>query len=241
MPQDHDESFDSQTDDVSVEQETEEIAHSNGTSNRIAALEQNAQVQQLLMDPEIHAVLQARRQGKKVKIVEDSEESQANEAEEPDLTEGLPEGDPARETLSKVTKLINTKLSSKDRQIAEMAQKIQQLEGVATKVQERDIESQITQVQTKYKDFKTFSKPMVELSKQHPGLSVEDLYVLAKSRSGKLKMVEQGTFTERPTTQPSRSPVAARRNPTPQPPAPGRKGFEEIMARALKNAELGED
>lgn len=240
MPQSPDDFLDDQTEGLTTEQETEEISHSNGTHNRIAALEQNAQVQQLLSDPEINAVLQARRQGKKIKI-EEVVESQAEDTSENDLINDLPENDPARETLGKVTKLINNKISAKDQQIAQMAEQIKRLEGVANVVQERDVSEQITKVQSKYKDFKDYSKPMVELSTKHPGLSVEDLYVLAKSRSGKLKMVEQGTFTERPTQQPTRSANAARRNPQAAPPPPTKKGFADILSRALKNTELGED
>lgn len=239
MPQNHEE-FEDQNENLSTEQETEEIAHSNGTANRIAALEQNAQVQQLLNDPEIHAVLQARRAGKKIKITEEVEE-QVDETPEIDLTEGLEANDPARGTLEKVSKLITARTSAKDRQIAELAQQVEQLKGVADKVIERDVTEQITKVQNKYKDFKDYAPEMSKLSQQHAGLSAEDLYVLAKSRAGKLKMVEQGTFTERPTQQPQRSASSARRNTPPAPARPTRAGFQEIMARSLKNASLGED
>lgn len=234
-----DNELDAQQDDtnLSASEETEEIAHSNGTATRVARLEANQQALQLLSDPDIAAVVRARQAGKQVKVEE------VNETPEPepevDITEGLAEDDPARQTLGKISKLINSKLSSKDSEIEQLKSRVEQLQGVADAITARDVNDQLKATMSKYKDFTQYRDSMVQLSKQHPGLKVEDLYVLAKSRAGKLKMVEQATATERPSSQPQRS--ASRRNtPAPKPP-PGRKGFDQILAEKLSNLDLGGD
>ncbi len=236
MPRDE-ENFETETQDadLSTEQETEEIAHTNGTANRLAQIEQNQQMLAMLSDPDIHAVIQAKRAGKAVKVME--AEAKAEEPE-PDLAEGIEDTDPVRPTLQKISTHIDKRVGARDAKIQELEAKVAELSQVADTVRERDVNDQISKAQSKFKDFKDFRDPMVKLSGQFPGLSVEDLYVLAKSRSGKLKQVEQGTFTERPTAQPSRSSLAARRNPAAPAPSPGKKGFEQILAKALKSADF---
>lgn len=239
MPQDRDD-LESQTDlegDVSTESETDNIVHSNGTGSRLAAIEQNQQMLALMNDPDIHAVIQARRAGKQVKVVEAVEET-TTEPEPEDLTTGLEDTDPVKPTLQKIGSHIDKRVSARDAEIDQLKAKVAELSQIADVVRERDVTDQITKVSSKFKDFKDFRDPMIKLSGQYPGLSVEDLYVLAKSRSGKLKLVEQGTFTERPTAQPQRSSATARRNPAAPSPAPGKKGFEEILARAFKNTDI---
>lgn len=220
----------------STEQETDEVIHSNGeTNSRLERLEQNNQVLQLLADPEIRAVVEAKRAGKKVKVTEDAEAPQ--ETEEVSLTEGLEESDPTRPTLEKIQKLVKGGMSAKDAEIEELKARLAQVEGFAGKQQEREIISQIEQAKSKYKDFSRYDKEILGLNQKHPGLNVDQLYVLAKQSKGQLKMVEQATAQEKPTHQPARSNREAKIVARPM----GKKGFAELLRESLKEKDLSLD
>ncbi len=237
MPQDPDDLTTDQ--ELDAQQETEQISHSNGDSNRIAAIERNQQVLSLLADPAINQVIQARRAGKPVRVIEDTAETPEPEVDPVDeLTSGLEADDPSRETLGKIGKVMGAKLSSRDAEIAELKAQVQQLSGVAQEVQRRDVSDQVAKAQSKFKDFAQYKDTMVELSTKHPGLGVEELYLVAKNKAGKLKLVEQATFSEKPTQHPPRSTSSARRGTPTPPPAQGRKGFNDILTRALKDIDL---
>lgn len=226
--------------DVDPSQETEEISHTNGAlDNRMKAIEENQQIMQLLNDPAIREVVSARQQGRQVKVVADAQEEveAADETPEPSLTDGLEDSDPTKATLSRIEAALKRREEKFHAKIAEQNQTIAQLSAVAQEVKHRDVKEQVSGAQKKYKDLAEFKTPMIELSNKFPGLGVEQLYVLAKHNAGKLKMVEQATFSEKPTAQPSRSANSARGRQKPQ---NGRQGFSNMLGDVLKNLELSD-
>lgn len=215
-------------------QETEQISHTNGEmTNRVKALEENNAVLQLLAVPGVREAIEASRAGKKVKVEIETEVEPPQE-EEVSLTEGLEETDPARPTLDRIQKLVTSKMDRKDAEIEQLKSRLAQVETVASVVQKRDVEDQVTSAQTKYKDFPKYKSEMIKLSGQNPGLKVDQLYILAKHNSGNLKMVEQMTAQERPSHQPPRQ----ARDPKAPPIQHGKKGFTQLLQERLKSLDL---
>lgn len=212
-----------------AEDTNEEVSHTTTSPDileRLKSIESSLTVQQLLQDPAIRAAIEAKARGEAPKSEPKEEES--------DLTKDLPEDDPARKVFERLDKYLSQKLDSK---LKVLDDRIKSIEGVATEVQRRDVMDQVTKARSKYKDFDHYKSSMLQLSASFPGLNVEDLYLLAKSRAGKLRLAEAATFSEKPTSQPTRV------KPKPQKPADrprGRRGFNEILGEALQGLSLSE-
>lgn len=217
-----------QNPDAGEGNEDEEIVHTNDQSAANAQLAaQNQQLLGILADPDILRVYNAKKAGKPVTISDTPEPDPEPEPED-DLTAGLDDNDPSKKILETITKLIDTKLN---KALEPLSGQLDSVRSVTEQVQRQEVTSQITKAQEKYKDFGEYKTKMLELSKENPSLAVEDLYILAKNRAGKLRMVEQVTTTERPTHQPNRSSKPGGKQPPPRP--AGRKGFTDMLAESL--------
>lgn len=224
--------------ELNVEQGEEEIVHEgdNGHENRIKALEsatRNNEAQtaltQLLSDPEVAAVVRAKRAGKPVKVTE-AVEAEASEEKE----EGLESDsdDPQVQLLDKVSKLFDAKLA---KALEPMQQRLEQVGSVAEEVTKRDVNDQIATTKKKYPDFDKYGKEVLELSQANPALGVEQLYLLARHKKGNLRLMEQATASEKPTQQPRRQ---AKPGGTPPPRPQGRKGFGQILEGYFKDVSI---
>lgn len=231
MPGDQDTT---QTDET-LETPTEEISHDNGVADRIARLEQQQALNHVLSDPDVRAVIDAKRQGKKIKVAEDAGEAPA-ETPEPSVADDLPADDPMRETLSRIDKMLKTRIGAA---VEPLSKRLEGVESLASEVQKKDVSSQVAAAKAKYKDLDQFKTEMVELSRDNPTLGVEDLYILAKHRSGKLRQAETATFTEKPT-QHTTKPAPKNKQTTSTPRPQGRKGFSQILSGALNELDLSE-
>lgn len=236
------EEIDSQIDDLESDVTAdEEVSHENGTPNRLAALQakQNeAALTQLLADKDIQAVIAARRAGKTVKISEEvAEKIEDAQDEVEDLTAGLDDKDPLKKTLGSIQKILTQGLKGLESRFDD---RLKSVEHVSEEVKRRDVTDQIATVAKKYRDFKDFREPMVELSKQHPGLGVEDLYILSKNRAGKLRLAESATFSEKPSAfslpgGPAKRAEVKKDRPN------GRQGFTQILREGLSRLDVGGD
>lgn len=212
-----------------------EVETPDPSEERLRRLEENAQVNQLLADPEIRAVIEARQAGKRVKVTSDEGETEP-EAEAP-IYGDLAEDDPIRKTLEQVDKLISTKL---DRVLGPLAQRLAGVENLATEVKAKDLKTEVRELRGKYQDFNEYGTKMMDLAKAQPGLGVEELYLLAKHRSGKLSVSKPSTFSEKPTSQVSARTSKPTRKPTDPPRSQGRKGWNEILGEALGRLDLSQ-
>lgn len=230
----------SQTDETSVSEGTagddEQIEHSNGTEERIRRLEEaqgsnqaREVLNRLLADPDVSAVIRAKNSGKQVKISDAEPEATPEEPEEPAELRELPEDDPQRKLVGTVLKLMDAKLA---KVLSPLSEQLANVQNVADAVQRKDVTDAVASARQKYKDFDQFRDQILELSKTHEGLKVEDYYILAKHRAGKLRQVETVTQSEKPSSLPRRvgkpgtAPAAQKR---PQ----GRAGFQEILRDAF--------
>lgn len=201
-------------------------------TDRVNALEYQQKLNGLLADPEIQAVLAARQSGKKIKIA--SVEDEIEKVIPPELLDGLEDDDPTRKILEKLDGVLNQRLQDV---LEPLNNRLQRAEAVAEQVRQAELTTQVNSAASKYKDLSKYHGDMVSLAKQTPGLSVEELYLIAKNRKGKLQIAPDVTPLERPTSQPG-----ARRKTAEAPKIiHGRKGFDQMLSQALDKLNLNED
>lgn len=179
---------------------------------------------ELVSNPDVQAVLEAQKTGRKIKIVAEETAAEADEAEAETELEELEE--PVKKALKlidKKMKLITDPLNSK----------IATLESLAKTYEQQAVSSQIKNISGKHKDFNKYRKSMAKLVRDGAGagLSVEELYLVSKHRAGDLKPAEASTHSERPTPTPRRREAVAKRAETPR----GRRGWNMVLADALEN------
>lgn len=232
------EEFDSQVDELETEEGGEGITHENGAlNNRIKALEQNQALSAVLADPDVQKVLLAKQAGKKVQVsdlVEQEEEEQAEE--EPEEITTLDDKDPLKATLRTIDNLIQKRLGKVLESVTGLSERIEGVEGVAGSVQRKEVQQQIDAAKKKYQDFDEYKAQMLELTKANPGLGVEDLYLVAKSRAGKLKLDQPSTFTEKP--QGARRGTSVKPKTKQEARPKGRQGFSQMLQEALGDLDL---
>lgn len=215
--------------------ETEELEHEDGNgqlSNRMTRLEENSAALALLADPDVQNLLKLKNAGKTVKLIEDAGETEQVEEVDPaaEAIAGLEADDPLRKHYETVNKMLSVKEANLQKKLDQLNQRMDSVESVAGDVARKGVKEQVESAKSKYKDFGQYSKQMIELANKVQGLSVEELYVLAKQRSGKLKLSEGSTHSEKPTSQPAR---ITTKKPGAQARPPGRAGFKSFLAEAL--------
>lgn len=221
--------------DVSEGEEEIEHGETNGQlHNRMTKLEENNQMLQLLADPDIKKVHDLKRAGKPVNVSEAAHGNESEEESEPDpleeVTKDLAEDDPVRGMLNKVNTLLDRRLGKGMKAIEELSSRVQGVEGVAGDVARKEVKEQVNAAKAKYKDFAQFKNEIMDVANKVPGISVEEAYILAKSRSGKLKLNEGTTHSEKPTSQPRSRSTG---KPTTQARPQGRLGFKTFLGEAL--------
>lgn len=200
--------------------------------------DQSSVLNQLMSDPDVRRVLELKTSGKKV-FVSDTE-NKAEETEESTVESlgdelGLAKDDPARDLLSKLAPALDARDRKRQETLKELSARLQSVEALAGDVQKKEVVAQVEAVRSKYGDMKEYQQSMLELSKSNVGLSVEELYILSKLRSGKLKVGNTSTFSERPQNAPVKAPVEKKRS---EPLPPGKKGFDILLSEALGSLSL---
>jgi len=145
--------------DTSVEEgEGTQINH-EAQQERLARLEQGQVLAQLIADPEISAVIAAKRAGKGVKVNVEAEEAPVA---------GLDADDPVRATLSAVQTMLK-------QQLEPLTQRLAAVEGIAGKVERNEVSAQVAAARSKFKDLDQFKDEMVKISNEQPALNAEEL------------------------------------------------------------------
>jgi hypothetical protein len=106
-----------------------------------------------------------------------------------------------------------------------------QLAGVVAATQQQQkarVQGEIESVKAKYSDFDQMRPKMVELNKSIQGLTVEELYLMSKVRSGLPMVTQKQIETERPVEAPG-----ARREFKRPTNIRGRNGFAAVLDSAL--------
>lgn len=226
---------------VEVNEEDEEIQHSNGTESRLQRLEEaqgNNQAKEalnrIISDPDVMAVLKAKQAGKPVRVVDAEEEAEQEPDPAEEIVKGMAEDDPQKDLLGKISQLIDAKLEKSNKRFEEVESRLSETADVARAVKTEKVTNAVKAAREKFKDFDQYKDKMLALSEENPSLGVEDLYFVAKARAGKLRQVETVTESEKPTSQPRR---VAKPGTTPKR-APGRAGFSEILRDSFSRINL---
>jgi len=174
----------------------------------------------ILADPDVRALLQAKEQGKKVKVLEDAT---IEELPDPDLSDLDEESkDSLKKVFSYVKAALDIRLKPLQEQMSKVSQYVEVSEG--SKVKE-----EIASVRKKFSDFDDYRQDMVDINKVNPGLSVEELYFLAKTRkTGGFNVGAPKTDSERPQRSTARPAVVEKK-----PVRPGKRGFDDLLNEAL--------
>lgn len=205
-------------------------------------------IAQMVADPNMRAVLEARQRGEKIRIVrgdeaaptnqqqgvhntptEQSLNQQLNEPAEPDLDNLSPKD------LSKY--MIGQVLKSIKPMIEQALKPVQDRLGVVDQYVQKSaadgVNLQIEKVRSRYPDFDQYRQTMVHLSNDNPSLSVEELYIIAKTRSGQPLSAPTGLMSERPSTVAAKPQFRSN-----EPVQPGRAGFSALLERALSGRDI---
>jgi phosphoenolpyruvate carboxylase len=203
--------------------EDEPDYNEDNIAQKLAALEKktndSATLAKILADPDVRKVLEAKEKGRKISL-QDIDEKKVE----------VPEFDDEDELTSKVLKkvfgLIQTSVKPLEDKLANISSYVENTEG-------SKIKEEINAVRAKYPDFENYRETMVQLNRQNSGLSVEELYFLAKARKGSGFNVQNQTETERPRKTTAKPSVTNKKAAI-----PGKRGFDAMLNSALEDFEL---
>lgn len=199
-------------------------------SGQAAEIAKTQLMAQLAGDPDYRAVMDMKNRGVKFKLVPEGEAGSEPASNEKVEWDNLTNAQMAEKLPTVMTKQMKEVIEAA---MAPLHQKIQQLENVSQNIAAEKVQSQIAEVQKKYKDFDELRPMMIQLNQQKPGNDLEDLYWMARRRSGKPMVDAQPTATERPTTSTARPSPTVRKQPLP----PGKRGFSQLLDEALSKKE----
>jgi len=194
--------------EIQVDVDANKGTSEDNLQTKVSAMEQNQALMTLISDPDVQAVLEAKRLGKPVRI--NTEEEEPTQEDTPveeeikleDIGLNIEEDDPSKEFVDKLVKGVAQIVESRVNQVTD---RLSNLEALASSIQQQEASNQVTAAQKKYPDLARYKQKMLELSRSKgQGLTVEELYILAKHESGKLQVAKPAVFTERPSVQPMR-------------------------------------
>jgi hypothetical protein len=94
--------------------------------------------------------------------------------------------------------------------------------------QKDEVVSQVEQCRKKYRDFDQYGQEIYGLSQQNPGLSVEELYLVARTRKGGPALKDRRMESERPDSGPARTRTGQKTSM-----GSGLSGFRAALSSAL--------
>lgn len=205
---------------------------------KVDQLGQNLQagtlLNQLLAVPEVQQILQARQSGQAIRVVPADQAAQQQQAAPPEE----PDWEKLKEDPKKMTEHLLGHLSADlgkqlqgmvSKSLEPIQQQIQQLSTATSEQQGETAAQKLADAKKKYADFDQFVPKMRELNSQTKGLSIDDLYYLAKARSGSLPVTQKEVGTERPIDAASKQSIHKKKQTFQS----GRAGFEQAIGSAL--------
>ena len=212
-------------------------AREAGMAAKLAGLEKKVEgtevLARILADPEVRAILEAKQRGEAVKVVSAVEKVESKfPGFEADVDfEAMSNRQLAEATLGKFNSSLESLIASK---LAPIKTVLQSLESYVGSSEARTVAQQVEEVKKKYLDFDSLLPEMRELNQVNPGLSVEELYIISKSRKVGNDHANIAS-SERPSTNPRRVPEEKKRiTPLPK----GNAGFDQLLSEALDKLEL---
>lgn len=195
------------------------------------------QLQALVSDPDVARIIQARQKGERVKLLSEEElqrelELRSNDVKpEDDLDIDDDDDVKPSKLLELAERRASKALESKiDEKLSPILDTLKGLDGFVQNHQKSQVVDAVKAAREKHADFDQYKDKMLEISKENANLSVDELYYLARVRSGTLDFNKPRKETERPSEMPNRTgKVQDRKSPLP----PGRRGFNTLLEEAL--------
>lgn len=194
-------------------------------------LNENRVLAELMADPDILAVIKARRAGQHIQVVQAAPQGLQPPAELP-----ADENDP-RKIAEYTTKRLLVDLEKVlEGKLAPYGQQIQQIMGVLQSEGKQRAEKEVADLASSVDDFEEMRPKMQQLLREvgGQGLSLKEAYAIAKLRSGMPLTRETATDTERPTM-----PLAPNGTPIRRNFAPGPLGMRQMLDEALSKRRPG--
>jgi len=176
----------------------------------------------VMADPDVKKILEARQK---------QEDAEPPESEEDLDLDVLDNRELVRYILKKVQESVGGLVA---KHLDGIAEKVGRLEGYVQEKETRTIRQQVDELRAKYPDFDDYRELMIQLSRESPGLTPEELYWIARKRSGRFEEPGPKTESEKPTSTLARPPRREREKPLP----PGARGFSQLLGEALEELEL---
>lgn len=199
---------------------------------------QNEWIAKIVADPDVRQILEARQRGEQVTVqVGEPEQKQTAtpEVEDPEDFDMLDNRELADYTMKKTTSAVSSLVEQKlNEALEKVMDKVQRLEGYVQTNETQTIRQQVSKLREKYSDFDDYRDVMVQINRENPSLSPEELYFVAKKRSGHFEEPGPKASSEKPTNTSSRPSKPQREQPLP----PGRGGFDEMLGEALEELDV---
>lgn len=188
----------------------------------------------LLSDPTVRSVLEAKQRGEEVVVLPKAELDKIKTVQRPEenqnLVQDLNEIDDnnqlATALLGRTTKAVEEVVS---KQLSPLMSRLQAMEQVANQTIAAQVDQQVQVLKQKYRDFDDFQNDMLDIAKVNKGLTVEELYIMAKVRKNSPIVPASGLDSEKPTKP---SPAPARITTAPGKQYRGSTGFADLIKNA---------
>lgn len=193
-------------------------------------------------DPDFSKIMAARQRGQQVRVISGNEVPETikqpveKEEEVVDL-ENMNNAQLMHHMVKKITDRLPELVSQS---IKPLQDELQSVKGSTMSMEQERVMNQIAATQKKYPDFNQYRAEMAQIANRYPGMTADQVYVLAKQATGKLKIADdQPTQVERPTNNVTKPSPSKRTDATPV--RHGRKGFDDALERALAGIEFSAD
>ena len=195
---------------------------------------EKALLARLIANPQVRKLMEAEQSGKRLKLIEEGAEkptggiSDLPSGASMDLSdvedlEDLPRAQFGKDLVEKVSGVLEGVVGKS------LAGLKGDLETVKSYIQDQEkavVNKEIAQAREAHSDWDNYRKEMLGLHQTHPSLGAEDLYVLAKAKTG--DKVSPKVETEKPAASAGRPSRTVRKAPLP----PGRAGMQQLLNEA---------
>lgn len=204
----------------------------------------------LLADPLVRQYLTLRNAGKTVKLVTEGEKEESQksvlEVEDPipENIETMTGAQQAAWMVEQTRKMLkNHAVSLRESLLPEVESKVSRLRdevkshldpvvASVSRTESDTFKKEFQEVKDRHGDFDQMKPVMIELNKRVEGLTLEELYTLAKLRSGTPPLTQSEIETERPSTIPGNRESRAKSGSF-----KGRSGFARLLDQSLGASE----
>lgn len=174
----------------------------------------------VLSDPDVLAILNAKQKGQKVRVAVGDE----TPSKKPDDTP-KPGQDPLDASTDKVIKAFTTIFEPR---LAALEKDVAIARGKVDSDIKVTVTEQIKKAQKDHSDFEALRPKMIELNEQFPGMSIEELYTIAKVRNN-VASAPAAIESERPDTHAARPAEIGKQEPVYK----GAAGARALIKKAL--------